>query len=250
MANPSRFDDPSPELWDALGWTPSSRQLEQFITLQRELRIWNKKVNLTRLLEGVDFWVAQVMDSLWPLQKELQNPEAPLRWIDVGTGGGFPGLAIAIALPGAELTLVDSVGRKTGAVMAMATHLGLAERVQVRTERIERTGQDSCCRGRFDRAMARAVAAAPVVAEYLVPLLQPQGEALLYRGRWTEADERQLREALKPLQASLLGCQHRKLPADKGPRHLLRLHPLASCPATYPRPVGLPTKSPLGTPAT
>lgn len=249
MATPSRFDGPDPDLWQALGWTPSRRQLEQFVTLQEELRSWNQRVNLTRLVEGADFWVAQVLDSLWPLLNELQAPQTPLRCIDVGTGGGFPGLAVAIALPGARLTLVDSVGRKTAAVMAMAHSLGLADRVQVRTERIERTGQDPACRGRFDRAMARAVASAPVVAEYLVPLLQKDGEALLYRGRWSEADAHQLGIALKPLQASLLACQQRDLPADKGPRHLLRLRPLATCPATYPRAVGIPAKLPLGTSA-
>jgi 16S rRNA (guanine527-N7)-methyltransferase len=131
----------------------------------------------------------------------------------------------------------------------MADSLGLADRVQVRTERIERTGQDPACRGRFDLAMARAVASAPVVAEYLVPLLQKDGEALLYRGRWSEADAHQLGNALQPLNASLLACQQRDLPADKGPRHLLRLRPLATCPATYPRAVGMPAKLPLGTSA-
>ncbi|QNG27301.1 16S rRNA (guanine(527)-N(7))-methyltransferase RsmG [Synechococcus sp. HK01-R] len=246
MPNPSRFDRPEQDLWEALGWTPSARQLEQFIRLQQELKEWNSRVNLTRLLEGADFWIAQVFDSLWPLQRELQTPDAPLDCIDVGTGGGFPGLAVAIALPGARLTLVDSVGRKTSAVLAMARSLELADRVQVRTERIERTGQDPHCRGQFDRAMARAVASAPVVAEYLVPLLREEGEALLYRGRWTPEDELQLQGALKPLRANLAERQHCELPADKGPRHLLRLRPQARCPATYPRAIGIPAKLPLG----
>jgi len=246
MANPSRFDGPGPDLWQTLGWTPSARQLEQLIALQQELISWNKRVNLTRLLEGSDFWIAQVFDSLWPLGQELQAPETPLNCIDVGTGGGFPGLAVAIALPGARLTLVDSVGRKTAAVMAMAHSLGLADRVQVRTERIERTGQDPCCRGHFDRAMARAVAAAPVVAEYLVPLLRDEGEALLYRGRWSGDDERMLKDALVPLRASLSERQQCELPADKGPRHLLRLRPQAPCPRQYPRAIGVPAKLPLG----
>ena len=142
---------------------------------------WNSRVNLTRLVENEEFWIAQVFDSLWPLEDELRTPGLARRCIDVGTGGGFPGLAVAIALPGTTLTLVDSVGRKTAAVKAMANALGLGHRVDVRTERVEITGQERSCRGTFDLAMARAVATPPVVAEYLVPLLADQGQALLYQ---------------------------------------------------------------------
>ena len=156
---------PGAEYWTALGWQPSTEQLDQLAMLQDLLREWNEKVNLTRLVDGDDYWINQVFDSLWPLAAELKTPHQPRTCIDVGTGGGFPGLAIAIALPGSQMTLLDSVGRKTAAVEAMASRLGLADRVAVRTERIETTGRDRACRGRFDLAMARAVAAAPVVAE-------------------------------------------------------------------------------------
>jgi 16S rRNA (guanine527-N7)-methyltransferase len=259
------FDSPSPELWQALGWEPAPQQLEQLLALQLQLREWNARLNLTRLVEGEDFWVAQVLDSLWPLRSLLQaeqstlppparSPEAerplqmqaPLQMIDVGTGGGFPGLAIAIALPTARLTLVDSVGRKVEAVRAMATGLGLADRVDLRCERIELTGQKAECRGRFHLAMARAVARAPVVAEYLVPLLQADGQALLYRGQWAAADTTELERALTPLKARIASLDAWELPAQRGIRHALWLQPSGPCPKTYPRPVGVPAKQPLG----
>lgn len=156
------------------------------------LRHWNSRLNLTRLVEGDDYWIGQVFDSLWPLEPWLKNPNAELSVIDVGTGGGFPGLAIAIALPKAQLTLVDSVGRKLEAVGAMAQELGLGERVQLRCERAEKSGREKACRGGYQLAVARAVAAAPVVAEYLVPLLTSTGTALLYRGQWSSEDAEQL----------------------------------------------------------
>ena len=238
---------PEPAYWDALGWQPSQAQRDQLVALQGQLQSWNQKVNLTRLVDGDDFWVGQVFDSLWPLTGELQSPEQPLHWIDVGTGGGFPGLAIAIALPKARVTLLDSVGRKTAAVEAMANTLGLADRVRVRTERIETTGRDGAFRGSFDRAVARAVAAAPVVAEYLVPLLNTDGQALLYRGQWNDTDAVPFNKALRLLQAGLVEVQHRQLPNDRGTRHLLRVQPTGSCPRSYPRAVGTPSREPLGT---
>lgn len=247
MATPSsRFERQA--LWKQLGWQPDADQESQLEVLQQQLRLWNSRLNLTRLVEDDDYWIAQVFDSLWPLVALLQNPRAnpPLRLIDVGTGGGFPGLALAIALPDAQITLVDSVGRKVEAVRAMTTALGLEDRVTLRCERIERTGHNTACRGRFDWAMARAVASAPVVAEYLVPLLAPQGRAVLYRGQWKEGDQRDLERALVPLRAEIEERLGLELPAERGIRHALVLRPTARCPGLYPRPVGLPSKQPLG----
>ena len=246
MPDTSPFANPGPELWKLLGWSPDAGQLRQFIVLQQLLEDWNSRVNLTRLVEGEDFWIAQVFDSLWPLLPELMSPDTARRCIDVGTGGGFPGLAVAIALPGAELTLVDSVGRKTAAVAAMAKSLGFGDRVLVRTERVERTGHEQSCRGTFDLAMARAVGAAPVVSEYLVPLLRRSGEGLLYRGRWHDTDDMELQSALKLLKARSLRVQRMELPSDRGARTLIRIGPEAATPRAYPRATGMPSKMPLG----
>ncbi|MFM8661132.1 MAG: 16S rRNA (guanine(527)-N(7))-methyltransferase RsmG [Cyanobium sp.] len=241
----------SPDLWQQLGWQPSHAQLAQLAQLQQQLRHWNSQLNLTRLVEGDDYWIAQVFDSLWPwvpnlLAAATSDAPPPARLIDVGTGGGFPGLALAIAWPGAQLTLVDSVARKLEAVEAMAEAVGLGDRVRVRRERAERTGHAPECRGHFDGAMARAVASAPVVAEYLVPLLKPGGQAVLYRGQWSDADQADLERALVPLRARLVSVERCELPAGRGVRHAVRLVPVAPCPKIYPRAVGLPAKVPLG----
>jgi len=214
--NPSgAWGEPHDELWQRLGWQPNPQQLAQFQALQEELRRWNARVNLTRLVEGADFWIAQVFDSLWPLLPLLRDrPDTPLRCIDVGTGGGFPGLAAAIALPRAQLTLVDSVGRKTQAVQAMAQALGLGDRVELRCERVELTGRDRRCRGSFDQ--------------------------------WGPADDQELERAAKLLKARVSRRDNLDLPADRGQRTVLGLRPVAACPATYPRAVGIPAKFPLG----
>lgn len=236
---------PDHSFWQALGWDPTEAQRLQLIELQDSLRQWNSKVNLTRLVEDKDFWINQVFDSLWPLQDELRTADQPRHCIDVGTGGGFPGLAAAIALPNSHFTLVDSVGRKTSAVQAMASELGLSERITVRTERIEETGQLKQCRGKYDLAMARAVATAPVVAEYLVPLINESGHALLYRGHWDDEQQKDLTRAAKILKTQISEIQKTELPDERGIRHVIRLKPTAPCPKAYPRAVGIPSKVPL-----
>lgn len=238
---------PHPDLWHSLGWTPEPDQLAQLMALNHQLRDWNQRVNLTRLVQGDDYWIGQVFDSLWPLRDLLDAAQGdPVEVIDVGTGGGFPGLAVAIALPAAQLTLVDSVGRKIEAVRAMAAALGLGERVSLRWERVERSGRTPECRGRFDWAIARAVAGAPVVAEYLVPLLRPTGRAVLYRGQWGVDDRSALERAAQRLRAEVETVDAIELPAGRGVRHAVRLRPLAPCPEVYPRPVGVALKAPLG----
>ena len=236
---------PDADFWQELGWQPTKAQGQQLIDLQDRLREWNTKVNLTRLVEDNDFWINQIFDSLWPLREELKTADHQRHCIDVGTGGGFPGLAAAIALPNSHFTLVDSVGRKTTAVQSIAAELGLEQRITVRTERIEETGQLKQCRAKFDLAMARAVAAAPIVAEYLAPLINSTGQALLYRGHWNEEQQQDLSRAANILMTKITTIQKSELPNERGVRHVIRLSPVGTCPKAYPRAVGIPSKVPL-----
>ena len=246
MTIPTDFNPPDCSLWEAMCWEPSAKQLEQFVSLQQLLAYFNSKVNLTRLLKGEDYWIGQVFDSLWPLKTGLKNPHKLRNCIDVGTGCGFPGLAIAISLPGTRLTLLDATSKKTTVLKKIITELGLTSRVNILTERIEITGQNISYRGKFDLAMARAVAEAPIVAEYLIPLLKVDGEAFLYRGKWSQIEEQSLLHALKTLKGKLKRVQRLELPSKRGTRHMIRVEPKSRCPNIYPRPVGMPTKKPLG----
>ena len=161
MAQQSNFEKEGNHIWEHLNWNPSKQQLEQLEYLQCLLREWNKQVNLTRLIEGNDFWVSQVLDSLLPFKNNLNKQNTPLEIIDVGTGCGLPGLVLAIAIPNSSITLVDSIYKKTIAVKEIVGKLNLISRVHVRTERIELTGQNLSFRNKYDFALARAVAEAP-----------------------------------------------------------------------------------------
>ena len=93
MPDPS---NPGTELWKGLNWTPTPEQQQQFLTLQELLRDWNSRVNLTRLVEGDDFWINQIFDSLWPLSRELQH--ADRRQVIQLSGGMKRRVSFAISL--------------------------------------------------------------------------------------------------------------------------------------------------------
>ena len=223
----------------------SPGQRQALVVLQQQLRQWNSRCNLTRLVDGNDYWVAQVQDSLWPLTRMDPPLHGRLRGVDVGTGGGVPGLVLAVALPQSRWVLVDSVQRKCAAVQAIVGALGLTARVEVVCERAEVLGRDGRYRGRFDLAVARGVGAAPVVAEYLAPLLGSGGSALLYRGRWSAVDHQALQQAARKLGCRIRARERCLLPGNRGQRHVLVLEPETACPAAYPRPVGVPARRPL-----
>tara|TARA_Y100001968_G_scaffold288202_1_gene290244 strand:- start:431 stop:1177 length:747 start_codon:yes stop_codon:yes gene_type:complete len=233
-------------IWDKIQWKPTKKQLAQFIQLQKLLQEWNKNINLTRLVDGDDFWVAQVCDSLLPLNEELQSPQLSHKFIDVGSGCGFPGIAVAIAMPNSNITLLDSSSKKTTFLKEISIELGLSSRITVITERAESAGRDLNIRGTFDYAIARAVAPATVVAEYLVPFLHSRGQALIYKGSWTKKDKQILERALTELNAKIKQTHKFKLPNNRGIRNIIRISSTKKCPDQYPRLIGKPKKQPLG----
>ena len=233
-------------VWNTLKWVPSEKQLAQFIQLQDLLKEWNKKTNLTRLIDGDNFWTAQVCDSLFPLHEELQNPELSHKYIDIGSGCGFPGIAIAIAMPNSNITLLDASRKKTTFLKEVSREIGLNSRITVVTERAETAARNPILRAAFDYAIARAVASANVVAEYLVPFLNSRGQALIFKGLWSESEQQLLKKALTELNAKIIGTDKFLLPNNRGIRNIIRINSINKCPNQYPRSVGKPKKQPLG----
>ena len=233
-------------IWNELRWIPSEKQLNQFNQLHELLKEWNKKMNLTRLVDGDDFWTVQICDSLLPIREELQCPELSHKFIDIGSGCGFPGIAIAIAMPNSNITLLDSSSKKTNFLREVSKDIGLNSRVKVVTERAEIAGKDPLFRGEFDYATARAVASANVVAEYLVPFLNSKGQALIFKGGWSDTEKQVLQKALIELNAEIQQTNKFILPNNRGIRNVIRISSISKCPNQYPRSIGKPKRQPLG----
>jgi 16S rRNA (guanine527-N7)-methyltransferase len=180
-------------------------------------------------------------DSLVALElREVVWHEAEIA--DLGAGAGFPGLPLAIALPGSRLTLVESNARKCQFLTRAAAACEL-DNVFVVRERAElwRAGLDRC-----DVVVARALAPLPVVAEYAAPLLRVGGSLVAWRGRRDPADEAAAARAAVQLGLELRTIAAvRPYPAAEH-RHLHVLVKVAVTPARFPRRPGVARKHPLG----
>lgn len=178
-------------------------------------------------------------DSLVAL--EVPAVRAARTIADLGAGAGFPGLPLAIALPDAQVALVESVARKCEFIRAAAASAGLTN-VEVVPERAEAW---SAGVGTRDLVTARALAPLAVLAEYAAPLLREDGVLVAWKGRRDEQEERD--GAAAALELGLAVEQIRPVHPYPGAehRHLHVLRKVAPTPARFPRRPGMARKRPL-----
>jgi 16S rRNA (guanine527-N7)-methyltransferase len=239
-----------PEIWQqTLNWQPTTKQQVQLQRLYELILEGNQKLNLTRITDPQEFWEKHLWDSLRGValllrvgEKDFTSP--PHHFIDIGTGAGFPGIPVAIALPDCTVTLVDSTRKKIAFIENILPELKL-DNVKTLIGRAEEIGQQSQHRQNYDVAMIRAVSNASVCAEYTLPLLKQGGLAIIYRGNWTEEETIALTDAVKLLGGEIEAIEQFTTPLSKSLRHCLYLRKIATTPAKFPRAVGIPTHKPL-----
>lgn len=164
------------------------------------------------------------------------------RVIDIGTGGGVPGLVLAMARPDLEFVLTDSASKKTRWVSELVEQFEL-ENVEVVTSRLELLGQSPDFRGRFDAVTAKALAALNVLAEFAVPLLKVGGRLLAYKGPALPEEIAVAEFALKELGGRVHRCSAYQI-ADKS-FTVCEILKTGETPEGYPRRDGVPQKKPL-----
>lgn len=182
-----------------------------------------------------------VADSLVALQlPEIQQAQ---QIADLGAGGGFPGLALAVALPDAQVSLVESVGRKCEFMNRAAglAQIGNAQAVHARAEEWD-TGI-----GINDVVVARALAPLPAIAEYAAPLLREGGLMVAYKARRDPSEEAAGYRAAGELGLSPGSVLEVDPYPGAGERHLHLFRKTAPTPNRFPRRAGMARKRPLGT---
>jgi 16S rRNA (guanine527-N7)-methyltransferase len=203
----------------------------------------NETVNLTAIIEPMEFVELHLLDSLACVG--FAGISKGQRVVDVGTGAGFPGIPLALAYPDKQFLLVDSLAKRTAFVERAANALG-ADNITAVQIRAEALGRKTGFREGFDLALSRATGPFSAVLEYTLPLLRVGGELYAYK---TVAKESEIEETL--LARELLGGSknvekhtYRDILPDRGHAVFVVLKERAT-PKSYPRKPGIPTKVPL-----
>jgi 16S rRNA (guanine527-N7)-methyltransferase len=180
-----------------------------------------------------------------PVEAHIQHAEGfalgvsepPAVLLDLGAGGGVPGLVLAARWPDAHVLLVDAGGRRCAFLQEAVEALGMADRVRIIQLRAEEAGQDRGLRGTADLVTARSFGPPPVTAECAAPFLRVGGRLIVSEPpvasgeRWPSAG------------LARLGLELRQ--AFAVPAHYQVLEQVRLCPAEYPRRTGVPAKRPL-----
>ncbi|PSN12088.1 16S rRNA (guanine(527)-N(7))-methyltransferase RsmG [filamentous cyanobacterium CCT1] len=229
----------------SLQWQPTDAQQQRFQQLYEAILAANRQINLTRITTSEDFWEKHLWDSLQGVAPWLSDPQAAeLKVVDIGTGGGFPGLPVALVFPHWAIALMDATRKKIAALEFVCESLGIAN-VSFLPQRAEQVAHQPTHREAYDLALLRAVGPVNTCAEYALPLLKMEGQAILYRGQWTAEEEDGLTAILPRLGGKLLEVRSQTTPLTQGVRHNVMLTKVERTPDKFPRLPGIPAKTPL-----
>ena len=238
---PAAYDDALSAGLEALGLTLTAAARDAIDGHVRLLLAWTVAINLTAIREPAAVATSHVVDSLSGLP--VLRERGVDRWIDLGSGGGYPGLPLAAAYPAARALLLEPIAKKARFLSVVSTATGLAETVEAAPVRAEALAADPRHRGRWPAVVARAVAPLPELIELAVPLLARGGCLIAWkRGEITDelaAADRALAAlgggTIEVRDVSVAGLDgHRLVIATRG----------GEVPAAYPRDPGTRRRRP------
>ena len=228
----------------ALGIRLSAEQVQRFQRYTRELLEWNRRVNLTAITDPAEVEVKHHLDSLSAAMALPPEVREGGRVVDVGAGGGFPGLPLKLAFPALRLALVESVRRKTAFLEHVVRALGL-EGVEVLTGRAEELAHRPTLREGFDAALARGLAALPELLELTLPFCRVGGLVVAHKKGDIAAELAGAATALRELGGRLREVVPVRLEGLEDDRVLVVVEKVGRTPPRYPRRPGMPHKRPL-----
>lgn len=219
----------------------------RFARFRALLLDWNARVNLTAITDPAEILRLHFLDALTCV---LALPEAArqerIELLDVGSGAGLPGLALAIACPHWHVTSLEATGKKVRFQQAVIDELRLTNANAI-SGRAEEIGRQPAWREHFDVVTARALASLPTLLEYCAPFVRVGGTIIAPKKGDLMEEIAAGTRAASLLGAQLLAPIPVTLPSLDDGRVLLVARQQRPCPPQYPRPAGAPAKRPLGT---
>ncbi len=231
------------ELFSNYNIEVNNEQVEKFDNYYKLLIEWNKKINLTAIINYEDVIKKHFLDSVLLLKVYSKDLFTSKNIIDVGTGAGFPGLPLAIMLPDTKFTLVDSLNKRIEFLKEVIDILKM-NNITLIHSRAEELGINSDHREKYDICVSRAVAALPLLLEYCSPFVKKEGVLYMYKSLKVEEEIELSKNAL-----SILNCSINKkiLLAEEEDfqRYILEIKKENFTPEKYPRKPGKAKKKPL-----
>lgn len=225
-----------------LGISLSEEQISQFLTYYQLLDQWSDKVNLTAIREYSDVLKKHFIDSVSLVKAyDLSGKKSV---IDVGTGAGFPGLALKIAFPNLEMTLLDSINKRIHFLDTVIYDLKLTG-VWTIHGRAEDFARSDIYREKFDLCVSRAVANLSTLSEFCLPFVKIGGAFVAYKSEKVSDEIQGARQAVSVLGGRIKEQVEFTLPDSNIYRNLFVVEKVERTPEAYPRKAGVPEKKPL-----
>ena len=215
-------------------------KLEIYLSLLKE---WNNKMDLTAVTEDQETLDKHFIDSLTVLKTGLIPENASL--IDVGTGAGFPGLVLAIAVPGLNVTLLDAQQKRLSFLETVIRAAGIRNARLVHA-RAEDGARKAALREQFDIAVARALAPLNVLCEYMLPYVRKDGCALCWKGPALREEMDSGRKAAHILGGRIEMPVSCPVAGREWDHLILPIRKIRQTDRIYPRKAGTPKQKPLG----
>ena len=234
-----------------LGIPLDGRALSRFARYLELLRAWEGRAGLTAVRDPAAVQRRHFGESLALLEAlrgaALLRADTPATVVDLGPGAGFPGVPMSIAEPALELTLVEASAKRCRFLDALVTALEL-DNVRVVQARAEEAGRDPALRGRFDVAIARALAPLNVLVELALPLLRVGGTLATPKGSRWRAELADAGFAITALGGEALPSLPLALVEGAPPQQVLLVRRSGPLDERFPRRSGIPRKRPLTAP--
>lgn len=216
--------------------------IHKFELYMRGILEWNKKVNITSITEEKEFIEKHFIDSI--LCVPYDEFQSSLNIIDIGTGGGFPGIPLALAAPDKQFVLIDSLNKRIKIINELCETIGI-NNVTAIHGRAEEIARKKGHRERYDLCVSRAVANLATLSEYCLPFIKQGGYFLAYKGPDLEQELDQSKKAICVLGGEIKR-QETSLLEDFYLKHkIVFIEKKAKTPSKYPRKAGTPSKEPL-----